>query len=404
MRLSLLHFFSAATGFSLLAAQEAPIEVTPVANGGVREVLTGPVGAWGQIESYQVPLSCPERYVSLFQTPSQQVEWQLKASSVEELGKLLESAGLTKEEAESLLYGAHVMSDSEGARVFPDAEKVFGLSVKTRQILYTLLSRFPENRFHHRPIYINNENLSQWFQGAEIPRSAIEDVAMLAYPTPRGPGYFFSDLPVTLRRADSARTERNLLKALLRRPGLVARVRLDCGVPLDQIADYWTAGYKNKEVLPLLESIVRTADKPVIDVAHLLPAGSRQLLNRFPSPVHGASGRYPDWFWTCYNFFLRAPVDVYADDPDLNAMLFTEFKPTMPPLQFGDLILLNSENRIVHGCIHIADDLVFTKNGPDIFSPWVLMRISEVVSFHDLYGDVTLGAYRKIPPSPAYEE
>ncbi|MCB1206080.1 MAG: hypothetical protein KDN18_17595 [Verrucomicrobiae bacterium] len=404
MRPTLTVLFLLLAGGYRLFAQEAHAPVTPIANRSTREVRTGSPGAWGQIESYQVPLSCPEKYVSLFQTPSQQVEWHLKAGTVEELGELLESAGLTREESESILYGAHVMSDSEGARVFPDEEKVFSLPVETRVKLYSLLSHFQENRFHHRPIYINNENLSQWFQGAEIPLSAVEDVAQLAYPTPRGPGYFFADLPVTLRRADSAVTERNLLKALLRRPGLIARVRLDCGVPLDQIADYWTAGYKNKEVLPLLESIVRTADKPVIDVAHLLPPGARQLLNCFPSPVHGASGRYPDWFWTCYNFFLRSPVDIYADDPNRNSILFTEFKPTMPPLQFGDLILLNSGNETVHGCIHIADDLVFTKNGPDIFSPWVLMRISEVVSFHDLYGDVTLGAYRKIPPSPAYEQ
>jgi hypothetical protein len=34
--------------------------------------------------------------------------------------------------------------------------------------------------------------------------------------------------------------------------------------------------------------------------------------------------------------------------------------------------------KLVHLCVHIAEDIVFTKNGLDVNQPWALMRLADV--------------------------
>ena len=377
-------------------------ETIPAAPGrNLRSVTALPPGPWGSLEYFSIPLACPPETLAYLRTPSQQVEWCFHAGSQADLEGELFAAGLTAPEIAYVLKGANVLSDPELMRVFPSEEVILGLDFQTRAKLYRHLGQIPENRFHRRPIYIGTENLSTWFDGSGVPRPVIQDIAKLAYPTPRGRGYFFADLPFTLRRTDSLAEERLVLAGLRRREGLVVRLRVTRDALTSELADYWNAGYKNKSVMPLLDAVVQANDGGAIDIAHLLPATPRQVLNRFPDPSDSIEGRLPDWFWTCYNFFRFAPLDVYAESPERDTLIIDEFHPSLPPLQFGDMLLLNSGSKIIHGCIHIADDIVFTKNGPDLFSPWILMRLEDVVASHDLLGDVSLTAYRKADPETA---
>jgi hypothetical protein len=382
-------------------AQEVPRTANPAGAAPASDhrlpVSVLPPGPWGSLEYYRIPLTCPSDSLANLRTPSQRVEWCIPATNQTGLEAELLSAGLTGTEIAIVLKGATVLATSELMRVFPSEEAVLGMGFETRRKLYQHLGTIRENRFHRRPLYIATENLSSWFDGSGIPRPVIEDIAKLAYPTPRGVGYFFADLPFTLRRTDSLKEERLLLSGLTRRQGLVVRLRVTRENLSPEIGNYWNAGYKNKAVMPILDAVAHANDGAAIDISHLLPATPRQYLNRFPEPSDAVDGRLPDWFWTCYNFFRFTPRDVYADSPERDTLLLEEFVPGIPPLQFGDLVMLNSGTKIIHGCIHIADDIVFTKNGADFFSPWVLMRLEDVVASQDLIGDVTLSAYRKVP-------
>jgi hypothetical protein len=389
--------------FSAFAQEAAPGEVTaapPAAPRHPRPVTALPPGPWGSLEYFTIALTCPPASLAYLRTPSQQVEWCFHAKTQEELEGQLLSAGLSVSEIATVLKSANVLADPELMRVFPGEKAILEMGFETRMKLYRALGRIRENRFHRRPLYIATENLSAWFDGSGIPRPVMEDIAKLAYPTPRGIGFFFADLPFTLRRTDSLKDERLLLSGLTRRQGLVVRLRLTRDTLTPEIGDYWNAGYKNKAAMPILSAVVHANDGASVDIAHLLPATPRQYLNRFPDPSDVVEGRLPDWFWTCYNFFRFTPRDVYADSPERDALILGEFEPGIPPLQFGDMVLLNSGSKVIHGCIHIADDIVFTKNGPDLFSPWVLMRLEDVVASQDLIGDVSLSAYRKtsVPP------
>jgi hypothetical protein len=382
--------FSAAKVESFAAGEGDPSQ---------REFSTAPPGPWGQLEYYEVPLEFPIELLSNLTVPSQYTEWIFQAATHEEMDSNLLVAGLTPDEIAATFAGCSIIQDEDLLRVYPTDEAVLAMPVETRTKLYRLLSQYNQNRFHRRPVYIHTQNLSTWFRGSKVERDAITDVSQLAYPTPNGQGFYLSDVAYTMRRAATAIEERQLLQGLLRSNGLIVRLRLNRESLTPGIGDYWTAGYKNKAVMPLLESVVTQNDGSTLDLAHLIPAIPRQYLNQFPETQDGADGRLPDWFWTCYNFFRSSPLAIYADSPERDRFILKDFEPALPPNEFGDMLLLNSSGRIIHGCIYIAADIVYTKNGPDIFSPWILMKIQDVVGYHDVLGDVTISTYRKRPPA-----
>ncbi len=361
-----------------------------------RDVIRTPAGPWGVMEYYRVPLEAPEEYLRLLSVPSQRAEWDFPVGGEPTVRSSMLEGGLDPAEIDRIVKGSSIIKSLENTRVFPTDETVLSLPHASRMLLYHLLSTFPGNRFQARPVYIDSENLSAWFAGSGMPRAAIEDVSILAYRTPKDHGFFFSDIPLLLRRTLSSSDEKTILKGIYRRQGLMVRLRFDRESMSESLVNYWSASYKYKAVFPILRSILEAREDGAIDIAHLLPATARQSLNRFPDPGDGISGRYPDWFWTCYNFFRFVPKNVYADSPEMTELLASEFQPSLPPLQFGDMILITSGAKIIHGCIHIADDLVYTKNGADVFSPWVIMKLPDVVAYHDLSGDSTLSVYRHL--------
>jgi hypothetical protein len=77
------------------------------------------------------------------------------------------------------------------------------------------------------------------------------------------------------------------------------------------------------------------------------------------------------------------------------------FKPKDGAKQFGDvLLLLGKDNKALHMCVHIADEMVFTKNGANTQQPWVLMKMSEMLGEYENEKPFQLVTYRrKTPPS-----
>lgn len=357
------------------------------------------VGSWGTIDFYQVQLFCPPDYLNHFEIPSAQTEWLFPSMSEEEFVTTLTNAGLGQSEVRMIFAESSVLHDDEVIRIFPKDNMMRNLSPSSRAIINRLLSSNPENRFQNRPFYFESSNMSQHFQGTDLSRPMIQTIANLAYPTPSGRGYFLSSLPFLLRNTIDSKEEQLLLRALLRTPTLMLRLVIDDESEIANLQNYWSAGFKNKDIMPLMESVLRTPDVEPLDVAHLLPPTARRTLLSFPTLADGIEGRFPDWFWSCRNFFRFTPENVYADSPERDYIIFEEFSPAMPPNQFGDLILLHSGSRVIHGCIHIAADIVYTKNSADIFTPWVLMKLDDVIGYHDMKGDVTISTMRKKPPS-----
>lgn len=390
--MKIIHWF---TALSLTGVSLASAESVPGASLFPKVVEVGETGPWGTLESYKVRLSCPSDYLGAFSIPSEMTSWVLPQVDTAELKELLFNAGLTSDQINYLLTDHQVIQGDGSLRFFPSPTVVLGMSQNMRSTLYRFLSRYPENTFHRRPAFLNTSNVTRYFLDSNLQDDTLEKIALLAYPSPSGYGYFLSDVPFLMRNIESTEAERNILNALLRVPALVVRLHLNGESSVDDLASYWNAGFKNKQIRPLIESVIANPQVDRLDACHLLPPHARQNLNRFPNQSDALGGRYPDWFWTCYNFFRFNPIDVYADSKDFVSLFESEFLSVpRAPYQFGDLIVLKSQEEIVHGAIYIADNIVYTKNGSSPVSPTIFMKLRDLVAYHDLTGDIVLQHYR----------
>ena len=90
-----------------------------------------------------------------------------------------------------------------------------------------------------------------------------------------------------------------------------------------------------------------------------------------------------DCHWTALNFFNDTTDDRYQDTAYSSAYVNENFYQIGAATQFGDLIFLrNSSGAIVHSAVHIADDIVFTKNGINYAQPWILMRMNNLTAVY----------------------
>jgi hypothetical protein len=56
---------------------------------------------------------------------------------------------------------------------------------------------------------------------------------------------------------------------------------------------------------------------------------------------------------------------------------------------------MKSDTQAIHSSVYIADNIVFTKNGPSQHSPWILMQMDTLVAHYETSTDVKIRAYRK---------
>ena len=76
-----------------------------------------------------------------------------------------------------------------------------------------------------------------------------------------------------------------------------------------------------------------------------------------------------------------------------------------PPFQFGDVIALVAESgdafELVHTAVHIADNIVFSKNGIGRNSPFALITLEEMMAKYAWATELTVRGFRPQPGTPA---
>ena len=78
--------------------------------------------------------------------------------------------------------------------------------------------------------------------------------------------------------------------------------------------------------------------------------------------------------------------------------LETDYEPVVDGFKMGDIVLfMKSDTQAIHSAIYIADDILFTKNGPSQHSPWILMQMETLVSHYETNVDLKIRGYRKKP-------
>ena len=63
--------------------------------------------------------------------------------------------------------------------------------------------------------------------------------------------------------------------------------------------------------------------------------------------------------------------------------------------KYGDIYLFTLPNGdVLHSCVHLADNIVFTKNGATPSSPWILMTLDDVIAFYPSNLPLDIQRYR----------
>jgi hypothetical protein len=280
-----------------------------------------------------------------------------------------------------------------GIAVHPPDHLVESLSAEARAAIYNLLGGLPGNSLQQEPFRFRADMVDEWFADAGISEAAVARVRGLLYP--RGNALLFSDPNLVLPLLPTARERVTLIKTLARKSTLLLKLRIRPDSDIEALAAYWSTGRRRKDVKPLLRSLSRHPDGLTLDVVHLLPRFPRGIIYTYPAPdIPPALS--PDCHWTSMNFFNELPDQRFDDIAYLKQILLSEYAPAHGPNRMGDILLLTrADGEVIHSCVYVAADIVFTKNGRSQSIPWTLTTIQDLQAFYPANPTLQIRGYRK---------
>jgi hypothetical protein len=339
-------------------------------------------GSWGEIESFTITLERPDEFVALNGAANTPTRWFFGGIETAEFDGLLRQAGLEAAELRAkLLDPSHREVVTNGFYVTPGSDFVLSLAPEVRARLYSVLARWEENYDQQNPFSFRADAAELWFAHSGLPDATQQLVRRLLYR--RGSALCFSDVHEVLGRLDKPADQRRLLKTLSRHAAVLMKLRVRPDSDVDRLIGYWGRGGRAKDLRPLLESLSFLPEGGTIDVVHLLPPFARRRLYTYPYPRADDQPLLMDCHWTSMNFFRENPDDTFFEIGNVVKAIRDDYYPVSGPRAFGDLVFfLTQQGKPVHSCVHVADDVVFTRNGTSFLQPWVLMRLSDLLAVY----------------------
>ena len=345
-------------------------------------------GPWGKISWHYMHLEAPDWIVADYPTPNTQTSWCFLGAKPAELRKFLKESGIASDVIERWFNDRKAITKgAESVTLFPTTEDVEGLTAASRSAIYALLAKNSQNEFYANPLNILDRNVEDWLGRREIRPEIVQVIKKLTYL--RGDVLSFSDMSVLLSHAKDASEAQQFIKLFTRTRAIMAYLEVGPDDSIPDLAKYWSAGYRRKDVVPMLESISQLPGGGRLGFSHLLPAQPRKLIYTYPTPDQAITGRLPDCHWTTLNFFNYREQNLFLDLRLAASRVLAGYDKVQPPYSFGDsLLFLNRAGDAVHSCTYLADNLVFTKNGEPLTAPWVIASLDDVKR---IYGHLDLG-------------
>lgn len=366
-------------------------------------------GPWGRLRCAYIYLEAPKSLVDNFPLPNTKPRWAFPESAFPQLASFFRQAGLSEALIQVLVNEKRVVRADGNVYLFPPLPDLEAIPAAARTIIYTELSKYPDNEFHSDPVLIVGQTVKEWYRTSKLRPEIIQKVEQMSYM--RGETTAFSDVAAVLNYAQSDSEARTIFKAFTRTRALMVKVEVDYNTNVEELVSYWTLGIglRRKDVEPLVQSIIDTNGIEALPLSHLLPALVRKLMYTYPGLDMAKQGLLPDCHWTSLNFFNYEPHEYLLDSRLATSAVLENFVQVEPPYKYGDILffLSNESGDAFHSCVHLADNLVFTKNGRNLLSPWVLMRLEDVKKIYLFRGDGRVQGFRRkdnvqvIPSTPS---
>jgi hypothetical protein len=337
-------------------------------------------GPWGDVEFTRIIIGPPETFIPPMLVQLRELRWHFHGYTTNMLEALWARAQLPFADRQALMASANW--DAAGAvTLAPSRGFLLGLQPEARAVIYAALAEFDDNIGQANPFAVHERDADRWFVASGLREATIAEVRRLLYR--RGSSVVFSDLDIVLPDLPDDREQVLLVKTLSRVSTMLVKLRIKPETDDNALAAYWVKAGRAKDVRPLLESIPEVPGGITVDVAHLMPPLARKLLYTYPLPQSDPREVSHDCHWTSLNFF-RDPPDEQFGVPDVaRRVIETDYYPIYGSPTYGDMLLfVKPDGHVVHSCVYIADDIVFTKNGPGPRMPWILMSLNDLIAFY----------------------
>lgn len=383
-------------GAGIAIPLQQPIPSAP-AKPSSNSVFEANVGPWGRLLCAYIYLEAPYSLIDNFPLPSPTPRWTFPAERLPELPKLFADAGLSQSFIDVLLSPKQVVKEGALVHLLPPITELENLSPQVRAAIYTELAKYPENEYQADPVLIFGATVDEWYKGSKLRPELVSKIKQLSYS--RGETIAFSDIPILLNYAQSDAEARTIFKACTRTRNLMIRLKLDKNTDAEELIKYWSfgVGIRRKDLEPMVQSIIELDGVDDLGLAHILPALPRKLLYTYPGMDMAKHGVLPDCHWTSLNFFNYDPHEYLLDSRLATSQVLEQFTPVEPPYQFGDILFFLDDKTgdAFHSCVHLADNIVFTKNGRNLLSPWVLLRLDDVKKIYLYKGSGHVQGFRR---------
>lgn len=330
-------------------------------------------GPWGQMYYSQITVEAPDKYVSPENMAPRRRKWFFKGHSKESLDAFMDKACLTKEQKTLFFQKSKHEPSANGITVYPDNNFILDISPESRAYIYLELARYKENMAYHSPFFFSAEEMNQWEFAPEI--QAI--IQRLSYN--RGVLKALSDQHIVLTALGTHEKRSHYFKTISRATSLFPKLHITRNSNIEAMASYWMKDGNANNLRSLLKSMSQIEGGYDLDILHLLPPIPRSLVYTYLDQSAFGQENPPDCHWSSLNFFNALPDESCLPGNKDRLMLNDTYYRVKGKPAFGDLMLfLTSKMKPVHSCSYIADDIVFTKNGETILTPWIFMKLADV--------------------------
>lgn len=350
-------------------------------------------GPWGELQYTRILIEPPEEQVVANYPLIDHADWTFEDYDRTKLEALWQEAGLSPAERETINAPQRWKVEDRHIVISAPRDFVLHLSPHARSVIYAALAEFKANPAQCEPFRYRADRSDEWFADSGLSHATIAQVRKLLYR--QGNSLLFCDQALFIPTINVLAERVHLIKTLARKSTLLVTLRIRPDTDIDALNRYWGRGSRSRDIRPLLQSLPQVKGGIDIDIIHLLPRFARSLLYTYPAPDDPGSTTYLDCHWTVLNFFNAVPDERYKNTDAVSAAFQQNYHPVTGAPTFGDIFLFVKPNgEVIHSCVYIADDIVFTKNGASATSPWILMTLTDTVAFYPSSTPLDIQHYR----------
>lgn len=337
-------------------------------------------GPWGELSRASFTIAAPEEALPVRALAARRTHWLFPSAMESEVRALLANAEVPPGMRDSLLLPENVTAGADGLDVAPPLAWLAELPADVRKQLYHQLAQIPTIAGGFT--YVHKETLDERFADSGVDSETLELFHDLC--AEQGDYLVFTGLETMLAELPVYDQKVRFLKALTRQKTMLLQLYVGPESDLDALANYWGKGSNTTDVRTKLQSLAKVKGGAWIGITLLLPPLPRAEIYTYPligeNPAAGSGAATRDCHWTSLNFFRQTPDQSFSNAQSVQEEFRKAYCAATGDPQYGDVVLLSKpDGTPVHSAVYVADDIVFTKNGATVVSPWMLSTLPDML-------------------------